>query len=138
MGESCAHPLHRAPLPLAQLHRLLDAVPVVLVALVVRSVVGRLGHGCCEHIARANQSALGGAWWRANGGGRGASTRAAAKHAERESAGCSQARARCQLQAWQAGASLGVKQSAAHAMGTERPDRLFDATEQTSANQAHR
>ena len=56
----------------------------------------------------------------------------------RESAGCSQARARCQLQAWQAGASLGVKQSAAHAMGTERPDRLFDATEQTSANQAHR
>ena len=61
VGESCAHPLHRAPLPLAQLHRLLDAVPVVLVALVVRSVVGRLGHGCCEHTSSAGKSV--GAGW---------------------------------------------------------------------------
>ena len=42
--EFRVHPLDRSPLPLAQRHRLLDAVAVVLVRLVVRGVVGGLGH----------------------------------------------------------------------------------------------
>ena len=46
---ACAHPLEWAPLLFAERHGLLDAIPVVLVRLVVRGVVGRLGHGCAAH-----------------------------------------------------------------------------------------
>ena len=53
-----AYPLDRSPLPLAQPHRLLDPVAVVLVRLVVGGVVGRLCHRCsCPVAVRRASSA---------------------------------------------------------------------------------